>query len=925
MKRILSIAMLFGAAHLASAGTTNVYYENWGSNNTAVQGNGLINVSTVGWIGAIAGGGDNATGGGGSNTAGPYFGAFNNGTPVDFATGNPLPANTVYFTDISSANQSGPGMFYTTDTAGAGSVGTTAFVDIIPGNYTNLSFSAEVNGSATGVTNYFAIEQGGQWYVSTTPLTGSVGLTGAQFSNNVVPYTNAPSAWNLLTTNAASVTVGSPAVSTLSGPIQGFGIVTLPTGGGWNFSQVAITAFAPNPPPPVPATIGSVPISQTVYAGGGAQFLMTASGTKPITYTWTTNGVALTDGSKYSGSATNMLTISNCNSGDAAVTYSVSVTNSAGGQTNSTAFTLTVNPVPTGWLYAETYPYIGINGNLPLTGVGWANASSTGTVVGIFQSGTGLGAVFDYSPNVGTNLNYTTDTNDTGFSGLPFVDINPASYPAVTLQAQFSPGNGAGQVAGAITAYWAVQMTGGLWYSSAKTIPISIVAQNNYLLDQLAFTTTATNWNTLTVSGGTATIGSHPGSALSGNITGAGIIIVHNDTTGASMNWENFAITTSPVTQLPPLINSSIGLYSQGVPTGGGASFAVTTSQGALPLTYSWSLNGVMLTNGGRISGANTPTLTIANTTLADNDATGGQSQGGAGNIIAYVSNSIGTDNSANYYAVSLFVTNAPIGQLYTEQFPYSGPSGNMPITADGWTEAVSGTPNAVFLNGVDLNNSGLGAAFAYFGSAATTVYYATSTTDTNQAGIRFPSINPAFYPGLTFAVDIAPSSSSSNVTAFLAVEMNSNTWYVAASPLPVPTATDSGTYANYPTTFNPAASGWKNLTVTSSGGIVGSAASSKLTGLITGAGVAFVTVGSGGDFNFRNFTITGTGLGGINVGPLSGTNVNLSWVGNPAVNLQSSTSLTVPNWTDVPNTLGLYGQSVPANVPQKYYRLVAH
>jgi Immunoglobulin I-set domain len=924
MKRILSIAMLFGAAHLASAGTTNIYFENWGANNTAVQGNGLINVSTVGWIGAIAGGGDNATGGGGSNTAGPYFGSFADTGAVDFATGNPLAVNTVYFTSINSTNQSGAGMFYTTDTAGAGSVGTTAFVDINPADYTNLSFSAEVNGSATGTTNYFAMREGTIWYVSTTPLTGSVGLGGAQFSNNVVPYNSAGTAWNLLTTNATSVTIGPPASGILFGPITGFGIVTLPTGGGWNFNQLAITAFAPNPPPPVPATVTATPISQTVFAGGGAQFLMTAAGSNPKTYTWQGNGVTLTDGSKYSGTATNILTISNCNSGDAAIAYTVGVTNSAGGQTVS-GFTLTVNPLPAGTLYNESYPYIGVTGNLPLTGVGWANVSITGTVVGIFQSGTGLGAVFDYSPSAGVNLNYTTDTNDTGFSGLPFVDINPANFPAVTLQAQFSPGNGAGQVAGAITAYWAVQMTGGLWYSSVKPIPISIVAQNNYLLDQLAFTTTPANWNTLTVSGGTVTIGSQAANPLSGNITGAGIIMVHNDTTGASMNWENFAITTNAVTQLPPLINSSIGLYSQGVPTGGGASFAVTTSQGALPITYSWSLNGVMLTNGGRISGATSPTLTIANTTLADNDATGGQSQGGAGNVIAYVSNSIGTDNSANYYAVSLFVTNAPIGQLYTEQFPYTGPSGNMAITADGWTEAVSGTPNAVFLNGVDLNNSGLGAAFAYFGSAATTVYYATSTTDTNQAGIRFPSINPAFYPGLTFAVDIAPSSSSSNVTAFLAVEMNSNTWYVAASPLPVPTATDSGTYANYPTTFNPAASGWKNLTITSSGGIVGSAASSKLTGLITGAGVAFVTVGSGGDFNFRNFTITGTGLGGINVGPLSGTNVNLSWVGNPAVNLQSSTSLTVPNWTDVPNTLGLYGQSVPANVPQKYYRLVAH
>ena len=110
-------------------------------------------------------------------------------------------------------------------------------------------------------------------------------------------------------------------------------------------------------------------------------------------------------------------------------------------------------------------------------------------------------------------------------------------------------------VAGAITAYWAVQMTGGNWYSSAKPIPISIVSANNYLLDQLAFHTAATNWNNLTVSGTTVTIGSQASSALAGSITGAGIIMIHNDTTGASMNWENFAITTNAVTQVAPTIN----------------------------------------------------------------------------------------------------------------------------------------------------------------------------------------------------------------------------------------------------------------------------------------------------------------------------------------------------------------------------------
>jgi hypothetical protein len=98
------------------------------------------------------------------------------------------------------------------------------------------------------------------------------------------------------------------------------------------------------------------------------------------------------------------------------------------------------------------------------------------------------------------------------------------------------------------------------------------------------------------------------------------------------------------------------------------------------------------------------------------------------------------------------------------------------------------------------------------------------------------------------------------------------------------------------------------------------------LSGTLTGAGLVFVTVGTGGNFNFDNFQITGTGLGGINVGPLTGGNLTLSWVGNPVVNLESNTNLlNSGGWQDVPNTLGLYSLPVTATGPQKFFRLVQH
>ena len=121
---------------------------------------------------------------------------------------------------------------------------------------------------------------------------------------------------------------------------------------------------------------------------------------------------------------------------------------------------------------------------------------------------------------------------------------------------------------------------------------------------------------------------------------------------------------------------------------------------------------------------------------------------------------------------------------------------------------------------------------------------------------------------------------------------------------------------------FNATAANWKNLTIGANNATVGSTAASNLRGVMTGLGLVFVTIGSGGTFNFDNVLVTGSGVGGINVGSLSGGTLNLSWVGNPAVNLQSNTNLNTSNWIDVPGTVGLYYYPAVVTGPQKYFRL---
>src|SRR5262249_15513231 len=147
--------------------------------------------------------------------------------------------------------------------------------------------------------------------------------------------------------------------------------------------------------------------------------------------------------------------------------------------------------------------------------------------------------------------------------------------------------------------------------------------------------TGASNWNNLSVVGNVVTLGGPASGPLSGNIDGVGVLFVHN-AVNTSMNFENFLLTTNPVSILPPAIGVNGAPWNQTVASGGGVSFGVSAT-GTSPFTYGWTLNGVLLNDGGRISGAHSPVLTIGNLTTND-----------IGQIIAYVTNSVGVDDSLN-------------------------------------------------------------------------------------------------------------------------------------------------------------------------------------------------------------------------------------------------------------------------------------
>lgn len=88
-------------------------------------------------------------------------------------------------------------------------------------------------------------------------------------------------------------------------------------------------------------SITAHPSNQTVDAGSTASFTVAAAGSGTLAYQWQKNSVNLSNGGHYSGVTTATLTISNCDSSDAA-TYRCIVTGDCGSATSNGA-TLTVN------------------------------------------------------------------------------------------------------------------------------------------------------------------------------------------------------------------------------------------------------------------------------------------------------------------------------------------------------------------------------------------------------------------------------------------------------------------------------------------------------------------------------------------------------------------------------------------------------
>ena len=364
-------------AAVAPGQPTSLYQEDFGA--VAGAGSGLT-LAQVGWSQVLATGGS--------------AGIYPQSGSTDLNTGQPLPPSAAFF-----YGNSGKGMFYTTNGAGSGTNGDSAFSTIDPTAYSNLTFSVETQYSTTGqnVSSFFAVRTGTNWYVSTNPMTALVeaGASPA-FSRTSLIYDPLASGWKNLTVARNSITVGSLASTNLSGSITGIGVVSILAGAGsWDYENLLISATDP--------FITSQPTNQSVPVGGNALFTVGATGAATLSYQWQLNNTNLLNATNSS------LTLFNVQPADAGP-YQVVLSNTYESVTSSVA-TLDVTGVPVSFLSGP--------GALQL-----ANGQFRFSLSGL----TGQGPVeIDASTNLVQWV--AIYTNPSGFGTVNFFDTNAGNYP----------------------------------------------------------------------------------------------------------------------------------------------------------------------------------------------------------------------------------------------------------------------------------------------------------------------------------------------------------------------------------------------------------------------------------------------------------------------------------------------------------------
>jgi len=253
----------------------------------------------------------------------------------------------------------------------------------------------------------------------------------------------------------------------------------------------------------------------------------------------------LSNGGHFSGVNTATLTITNI-ALENGLDYVLVASNAGGSSTNGPA-TLTVNPV----IYAQGFNTADTN---DISVVGWVHSGGNGGLSGGGWPDTCV--IASGATNVPQAFYTTTFIENGSIPGqMAFPVINLTNVTGLTFSMDYD----SWWRAASTHTYFAVQMNWGSWYIQSSEV---LQAVGNVQTATMSFDPSASAWNQFTVSGAgtnandpTATvIGSAATNDLTGYITGAGMVSLHDDTVDSAwVKMDNLRITASSYTPVAGL------------------------------------------------------------------------------------------------------------------------------------------------------------------------------------------------------------------------------------------------------------------------------------------------------------------------------------------------------------------------------------
>jgi hypothetical protein len=356
-----------------------------------------------------------------------------------------------------------------------------------------------------------------------------------------------------------------------------------------------------------------------VGVGSNVTFSVTAEGTGPLGYQWSSNGVSLTDGGQITGSQSNVLTLTGVNLGDAA-TYGVIVTNIYGSASASATLNITSTLQFDGganWS-AQGSSFSWPSGNvLQLTkDVGGESNSAFGNVplyIGAFQ------ASFTYQcltgpVNSANGVTFCIQNDPRGAAalgagagslGVSGVNDTPgpgglAIYPSVEFEFNIYTSNGCGGVGVSFDTNGAIDdvaSTAPLVINSGHPIHTVFTYENGVATVTLTDTTTSAVYSASTNINIPGVIGA--------NWAYVGFTGADRSGSESTQQISDFSFVSLPNGAQPSIATGPLPA-ADSIFAGQSAAFAVD-AVGTLPLYYQWA------TNGAPVAGATNSSFTATN------------------------------------------------------------------------------------------------------------------------------------------------------------------------------------------------------------------------------------------------------------------------------------------------------------------------